>query len=102
MKIKTKSGIQLEIDERITDDMRFARLFSKLRKNNTACIERYIPKDPLTHQGIYIDIFPYYIHSIFFLQFLFPFENSHIKNPASFQIRDFIFKFSVHRYPLFP
>lgn len=32
--------------------------FSKLRKNGTACIERYIPKDPLTHQGIYIDIFP--------------------------------------------
>ncbi len=32
--------------------------FSKLRKNNTACIERYIPKDPQTHQGIYIDIFP--------------------------------------------
>ena len=32
--------------------------FSKLRKNNTACIERYLPKDPLTHQGIYIDIFP--------------------------------------------
>jgi hypothetical protein len=36
MKIKTKSGIQLEIDERITDDMRFARLFSKLRKDKTA------------------------------------------------------------------
>lgn len=32
--------------------------FSKLRKNNTACIERYIPKDPQTHQGVYIDIFP--------------------------------------------
>ena len=32
--------------------------FSKLRKNNTACIERYIPKDPNTHCGIYIDIFP--------------------------------------------
>lgn len=32
--------------------------FSKLRKNNTACIERYIPKDPRTHCGIYIDIFP--------------------------------------------
>ena len=32
--------------------------FSKLRKNNTACIERYIPKDEKTHQGIYIDIFP--------------------------------------------
>lgn len=32
--------------------------FSKLRKNNTACMERYIPKDKETHQGIYIDIFP--------------------------------------------
>ena len=32
--------------------------FSKLRKNGTACIERYIPKDPQTHQGVYIDIFP--------------------------------------------
>lgn len=32
--------------------------FAKLRKNGTACIERYIPRDPLTHQGIYIDIFP--------------------------------------------
>lgn len=32
--------------------------FSKLRKNNTAYIERYIPKDKETHQGIYVDIFP--------------------------------------------
>lgn len=32
--------------------------FSKLRKNNTAFLERYIPKDPETHQGVYIDIFP--------------------------------------------
>ena len=32
--------------------------FSKLRKNNTACMERYIPKDSAVHQGIYIDIFP--------------------------------------------
>ena len=32
--------------------------FTKLRKNGTACIERYIPRDPLAHQGIYIDIFP--------------------------------------------
>ena len=32
--------------------------FTKLRKNDTACIERYIPRDPLTHQGVYIDIFP--------------------------------------------
>ncbi len=32
--------------------------FSKLRMNNTACIERCIPKDDKLHQGIYIDIFP--------------------------------------------
>ncbi len=32
--------------------------FSKLRLNNTACIEKYYPKDPMVHQGIYIDIFP--------------------------------------------
>lgn len=32
--------------------------FSKLRLNNTACIEKYHPKDPELHQGIYIDIFP--------------------------------------------
>lgn len=32
--------------------------FSKLRKNGTACIERYIPKDTHMHQGIYVDIFP--------------------------------------------
>ncbi len=32
--------------------------FSKVRMNGTACIERYIPRDPKVHQGIYIDIFP--------------------------------------------
>ena len=32
--------------------------FSKLRINGTACLERYIPKDPETHQGVYMDIFP--------------------------------------------
>ena len=32
--------------------------FTKLRKNNTACLERFIPKDTRIHQGIYIDIFP--------------------------------------------
>lgn len=32
--------------------------FSKLRRNNTACIERQIPRDRLMHQGVYIDIFP--------------------------------------------
>lgn len=32
--------------------------FSKIRKNNTAYMEKTIPKDPLQHQGIYIDIFP--------------------------------------------
>ena len=32
--------------------------FSKLRLNNTACIEKFHPRDPRIHQGIYIDIFP--------------------------------------------
>lgn len=32
--------------------------FSKLRKNNTACLEKYHPKDKKIHQGIYIDLFP--------------------------------------------
>ena len=32
--------------------------WSKLRKNNTTCLEKYFPKDPEIHQGIYIDIFP--------------------------------------------
>lgn len=32
--------------------------FSKLRLNGTACLEKYHPKDPMVHQGIYIDIFP--------------------------------------------
>ena len=32
--------------------------FSKLRLNGTTCLEKYHPKDPKTHQGIYIDIFP--------------------------------------------
>ena len=32
--------------------------FSKLRLNGTACIEKYHPKDPAQHQGIFIDIFP--------------------------------------------
>ncbi len=32
--------------------------FSKLRLNNTACIEKYRAKDPKMHQGVYIDVFP--------------------------------------------
>lgn len=32
--------------------------FSKLRMQGTTCLERYVPKDPLTNLGIYIDIFP--------------------------------------------
>lgn len=31
---------------------------SKLRKNNTTCLEKYHSNDSLRHQGIYIDIFP--------------------------------------------
>lgn len=32
--------------------------FSKLRLNGTTCLEKYHPKDPGTHQGVYMDIFP--------------------------------------------
>lgn len=32
--------------------------FSKLRLNNTTCLEKYHPKDSQTHQGVYMDIFP--------------------------------------------
>ena len=32
--------------------------FSKLRLNGTTCLEKYHPKDPDIHQGIYIDLFP--------------------------------------------
>lgn len=32
--------------------------FSKLRLNHSACLEKYHPKDPKCHQGIYMDIFP--------------------------------------------
>ena len=30
--------------------------FSKLRRNGTTCIEKYHPKDPGIHQGVYIDM----------------------------------------------
>lgn len=32
--------------------------FSKLRLNGTTCLEKYHPKDPQIHQGVYIDLFP--------------------------------------------
>lgn len=32
--------------------------FSKLRMNGTTCLEKFHPRDPHIHQGIYIDIFP--------------------------------------------
>lgn len=32
--------------------------FSKLRLNDTACLEKYYPKDVQSHQGVYMDIFP--------------------------------------------
>lgn len=32
--------------------------FSKLRLQGTTCLEKYHPKDPLIHQGVYMDIFP--------------------------------------------
>lgn len=33
--------------------------FSKIRKDNTTCFEGFIPRDLKTHQGIYMDVFPY-------------------------------------------
>lgn len=36
----------------------FPMFFSKLRLNGTTCLEKYFPKDPLIHQGVYMDIFP--------------------------------------------
>ena len=32
--------------------------FSKLRLNGTTCLEKYHPRDPAVHQGVYMDIFP--------------------------------------------
>ena len=32
--------------------------FSKLRRNGTACMEKFRPRDPELHQGVYLDIFP--------------------------------------------
>lgn len=32
--------------------------FSKLRLNNTTCLEKFHPKDNKLHQGVYMDIFP--------------------------------------------
>lgn len=32
--------------------------FSKLRLNGTTCLEKFHPRDPEIHQGVYIDIFP--------------------------------------------
>lgn len=32
--------------------------FSKLRMNDTACLEKFHPKDKKIHQGVYIDVFP--------------------------------------------
>lgn len=37
----------------------YPMFFSKLRLNRTTCLERFHPKDPELHQGVYIDIFPY-------------------------------------------
>ncbi len=36
----------------------FPMFFTKLRINNTTCLEKYHPKDPKSHLGIYMDIFP--------------------------------------------
>ena len=49
---REKFYLQKEFSER------WPMFFSKLRRNGTACIEKWIPRDTQVHQGIYIDIFP--------------------------------------------
>ena len=49
---KEKFFLQKEFSEH------WPMFFSKLRLNNTTCLETYHPKDPMTHQGVYIDLFP--------------------------------------------
>lgn len=36
----------------------YPMFFSKLHLNGTSCLEKHHPKDPLVHQGVYMDIFP--------------------------------------------
>lgn len=36
----------------------YPMFFSKLMLNGTTCLEKHHPKDPLVHQGVYMDIFP--------------------------------------------
>lgn len=49
---KEKFYLQKEFSEH------WPMFFSKLRLNNTACLEKYHAKDPKEHHGVYIDIFP--------------------------------------------
>lgn len=49
---KDKFFLQKEFSEH------WPMFFSKLRLNNTTCLEKYHPKDNRCHQGIYMDIFP--------------------------------------------
>lgn len=54
--------------DRVLDTQRFTlqkefsdswpMFFTKLRLNGTTCLEKYHPKNPSHHQGVYIDIFP--------------------------------------------
>lgn len=50
--LKSQYYLQAEFSEA------WPRSFSKLRKNNTTCLEKFHPKNKNMHQGIYIDIFP--------------------------------------------
>lgn len=36
----------------------FPMFYTKLRRNNTTYMERYHPRDPQMHQGVFVDIFP--------------------------------------------
>ena len=63
--------------------------FSKLRKNNTTCLEKYHPKDHQIHQGIYIDIFPIDNASDNFLIRKLQFWSSKIVQSRSFWLRGY-------------
>lgn len=53
-KLLDRNGFYLQ--EEFTEH--YPMFFSKLHLNGTACLEKHHPKDPLVHQGVYMDIFP--------------------------------------------
>ena len=57
---RTNSMIDLTLDYYVQQEgtPHWPMQFSKLRRNHTACMEKYHPKDPCIHQGVYIDMLP--------------------------------------------